>query len=119
MGRSPKISPKVQSGERSHPASIISGVMRKVRIPIPRLRTLIIVLMAGSVVSFLSVGAGGPTKLRSDGFHEVSAAIALSIPPLPICTPLVLTLSSPLTTKSPVQKIDKRVSRESLEKIWD
>jgi len=92
---------------------MISGVIRKVRTPIPRFRTLMMVLMAGSIGSFFA-GAGGPTKSASPGVHDF--AIALSIPQFVISIPSVLIESSPLVTKAPAQKTDRRASRENLER---
>lgn len=104
IGRSQKISPNVQSGERSHPASMMSGVMRKVSTPIPRFKKLTMELIVASI--------------GSTGFTG-SAAHTFCIPPPTDIPPLLFTLSSPLVIKSPAQKTDRRASRESLERIWD
>lgn len=116
IGRSPKISPNVQSGDRSHPASMMSGVMRKVRTPIPRLRKLIIELIVASsgcvVLAVLGVAAA----------VVGASAWTVDIPctqPISICTWLFVTLSSLLVINNPVQKTDNRSSRDTLERRAD
>lgn len=124
MGRSPKISPKVQSGDKSHPASIISGVIQKVSTPIPKLRKLIIALIVSFTGSFVSVGgvvAGAGVTPPVGGVPVVAgappAATTTSTPLPPISTPPLPTRKSPTDTKSPAQKRERRVRRESLERV--
>lgn len=141
MGRSQKISPKVQSGERSHPASMMSGVIRKVRTPMKRFAISISVsraLLSGSAV-FSPAVAIGPTcdeaphwEGRVFWYHDAglyhdagvfmskSPATTVCIPPWDREIPSFwLTETSPIETKRPTIKTPRSQNRRRRERMWD
>lgn len=110
------ISPKVQSGERSHPASMMSGVRNMLSNFIAKFDISVSTFIVSLVTLFVSDGV---VAVTTPLVVSVASAATIFIPSL-ICTPpLLLTLSSPLVIKSPAQRTDRRASREILERAME